>query len=124
MDNGLELDIYIPDLKLGIEFNGSYWHYEYLKSADYHKNKSVLALKNGIRLIHIFEYEWINNRLLIEKFLKNTISQDQVKIYARDTKLVTVSNDTARDFMNDNHLQGYIKVHVRMVYHRSFLQDI
>ena len=37
--NGKEMDVYIPDLKIGFEFNGLYFHSEYFKEKNYHKNK-------------------------------------------------------------------------------------
>lgn len=55
-----ELDIYIPKLNLAFEFNGSYWHCDEFKPELYHQNKTIECLKQGIRLIHIFEYEWVN----------------------------------------------------------------
>ena len=66
---GLELDIYLPELNLAIEYNGTYWHsyhetvgtspkqtdYEYMKYR--HQQKSLACYKAGIRLLHIYEYE-------------------------------------------------------------------
>jgi hypothetical protein len=51
--NGQELDFYIPIKKIGIEFNGTYWHSDLKKEKAYHFNKSKLAEANGVRLIHI-----------------------------------------------------------------------
>lgn len=53
-----EIDLYDDNLKLGIEFNGNYWHSSKLKDMFYHQNKSIWAYNHGIRLYHIFEYEW------------------------------------------------------------------
>ena len=54
----LELDFYIPNLKLAIEFNGTYWHSKNAgKDIKYHLNKSLLCREKGIRLIHIYEFE-------------------------------------------------------------------
>jgi hypothetical protein len=36
---GPELDIYIPEYDLGIEFNGLYWHSDVYKDKNYHLNK-------------------------------------------------------------------------------------
>ena len=56
--NGKELDIYIPSIKLGIEYNGFRFHsIENGKSKDYHLKKSLLCREKGIRLIHIYEFE-------------------------------------------------------------------
>lgn len=55
---GLELDFYLPKLKLAIEFNGTYWHsIENGTPKDYHYQKSVLCREKQVRLIHIYEFE-------------------------------------------------------------------
>lgn len=66
-----ELDIFIPDLKLAIEYNGTYWH-DYNKSNDreYHLRKSIKCRNKGIRLIHIYEFEDIFEQ---KKLLKDLI---------------------------------------------------
>lgn len=50
-----ELDIYLPELKLAIEFNGTYWHQNI--DIKYHLNKSIKCRELGIRLIHIYQFE-------------------------------------------------------------------
>ena len=52
---GLEMDIYIPDLKLAIEVNGSYWHSIEHKTSSYHINKSLLLKDHGIRCIFVWD---------------------------------------------------------------------
>ena len=53
-----ELDIYIPKLKLAIEYNGNYFHSDITGTPiDYHLNKSIRCRELGIRLIHIYEFE-------------------------------------------------------------------
>ena len=37
--NPYELDIYLPEKKIAIEFNGLYWHGEKQKGKDYHEKK-------------------------------------------------------------------------------------
>lgn len=65
-----EIDIYLPDLKLGIEFNGIYWHsIEFGKTTDYHLNKSLNCREKGIRLIHIYEFEDFEEQLVLLKDL-------------------------------------------------------
>lgn len=62
--NPKELDIYIPDLKLAIEFNGIYWHAEERQNNIYiHREKSILCHNKGIRLIHIFEFEDLDEQI-------------------------------------------------------------
>lgn len=69
-----ELDIYVPSIKLAIEYNGNFYHcIEHNKSIDYHLNKSILCRQQNIRLIHIYEFEDFNTqiKLLIELLENN-----------------------------------------------------
>lgn len=53
-----ELDLYFPDIKIGVEYNSKYYHsIEYGTPKDYHLMKSLLCRDKGIRLIHIYEFE-------------------------------------------------------------------
>lgn len=71
-----EIDIYMPDLKKGIEVDG-YGHYECLteeeyvsrkrsnlpaKPPGYHETKTRDALEMGIKLVHITDKEWRESR--------------------------------------------------------------
>ena len=57
--NNRELDIYIPSLKLAIEYNGIRFHNiehsEKMKTL--HLDKSIECRQQGIRLIHIYQFE-------------------------------------------------------------------
>lgn len=59
---GLELDFYLPDLKIAIELDGLYWHSIKFKDPKYHLNKTEQCEAQGIQLIHIFEDEWVNKK--------------------------------------------------------------
>lgn len=64
-----ELDIYIPDKNLAIEYCGIYWHSDKFKNKDYHKIKYEMCKNKNVKLITIFEDEWFNS----ESFIKNKI---------------------------------------------------
>ena len=106
--NPYELDIYVPDRKLAIEFNGTYWHSEIHKSKKYHQNKTIECAKRGIRLVHIFEYEWENavKRIKIERFLDELSSNSYTKVYGRDTDIREIEFKEVKDFLEMYHLQG------------------
>lgn len=54
-----ELDIYIPDKNIAIEFNGIYWHTEKQgKNKWYHYNKWEKCNNKGIQLITVLEDDW------------------------------------------------------------------
>lgn len=112
---GYELDIYIPEKKIAIEFNGSYWHSEIYKDKLYHQNKTIECAKRGIRLIHIFEYEYNSNKEKILAFLKNTIdSNKNTVVYARNTEIKEVSNNEAVEFCEKYHLGNGVNSSIRL----------
>lgn len=66
----LELDLYLPELKIAVEYNGTYWHsIKNNKNVNYHLNKSLLCRQLGIRLIHIYEFESYQTQLQLLKDL-------------------------------------------------------
>ena len=103
----LELDIYIPDHNLAIEYDGLYWHSSEYKDKYYHLNKTDLCQEKSIQLFHIFENEWLdtNKQIIWKSIIKNKLGQSE-RIYARKTKVATVSSVERKDFLNMNHLQG------------------
>ena len=105
---GKELDILLPDKKIGIEFNGSYWHSTVFKNKYYHQNKTMLCLQKGIRLIHIFEYEWNNPDMQekIKRYLADIVSDTKRVIPGRDTIIQEVDPITSSQFLSKFHLQG------------------
>jgi response regulator of citrate/malate metabolism len=109
MLDGLEIDFYNETLKLGIEFNGDYWHSDIFKDKYYHQNKSKLAETKGIRLIHIWEHEWLDPRVKTILFSMLNIAENKAKqkIYARQCSIKQITNNEARPFNNKNHLQGH-----------------
>ena len=103
----LELDIYIPEKKLAVEYNGDYWHSAEQKEKRYHEIKSKACEAKGIRLIHIYECEWIHSREKIESLLRIALGCGYSKIGARKCEVKKISNREARPFNEKNHLQGH-----------------
>lgn len=102
-----ELDIFIPSKQLAIEYCGVYWHNELHKHANYHRMKYDLCKSKGIRLITIFEDEWLQNRILIEKKLRHVLGASiDSKIFARKCHVKTVDNQMKEHFFEVNHSQG------------------
>ena len=75
----LEVDILIEDIKLAIEYDGSYWHSTEFKPANYHLMKTQLCNEKGYRLIHIWEDEW--------KFDKDKIKERLHQIFIGEEPL-------------------------------------
>ena len=105
-----ELDIYLPDINMAIEFNGLYWH-SYNKpetsyEKNYHRMKTDMCNDVGITLIHIFEDDWDLKQDIIKSMISYKLGKSET-IYARKCKIKHVSTKEQRMFLNNNHLQGY-----------------
>ena len=106
--NPFELDIYIPDKHLAVEFDGMYWHSDRFKEKDYHQNKSILCMEKGVRLIHVPELVWDKRTRFIKSIIKNALGLTENKIYARETQVTEIDSLSYRIFLNENHMQGAI----------------
>lgn len=107
-----ELDIYIRSLKYAIEYNGLRWHSEkFGKDKTYHLNKLNACKKRGIKLIQIFEDEYINHRDIVYEKLKHILKLDtnQPKIPGRKTTVIEITNKEAQEFLDKYHIQGYTR---------------
>ena len=102
--NQYEIDIFIPEKNLGIEFNGVYWHSKY--KPNYHVDKYRKARQDGIRLIQIWDLDWQNKQELIKRKLRNLLGLQTTAVGARSLKLYHASIDDVRDFYESNHIQG------------------
>ena len=103
-----ELDIYIPDKKLAIEVNGLFYHSSLNNNIDknYHFNKSKMCEDKGIRLIHIYEWEWLKYPEKIKQLLNIALGSVS-KIYARQCEVREISNKEAKPFNEATHLQNH-----------------
>ena len=101
------LDVAVPSLGLGIEFNGLYWHSEETgKTATYHREKSQIGLHNGYKdIVHIFEDDWLHRRWAVEHLLRYKLCE-LPSLMARKLTVGNVEHKAARSFYTSYHMQG------------------
>ena len=107
---GQELDIYIPDKNVAIEFNGNYWHSsEVINDKFYHFNKSYLCEQKGIRLIHIYEYQWEDSvkREILKSIIKNALGKNENILYARKCQIKELNKKDVEEFSKLNSLHAH-----------------
>jgi len=110
-----ELDIYVPDRKIAIEFDGVFYHsINAGTDKNYHLMKTEMCENLGIRLIHIFEYEWVNRQDICKSIIASALGKYQRKIYARNCDVREVSSPMAKDFLEQNHIQGAVNSSYRL----------
>lgn len=108
--DGQEVDVYLPDINLAIEFNGLYWHSESQgKDKYYHYNKWKTCHDQGIRLITVWEDDFYNKKDILEKVILYKIGVSKSnKVPARKTHVEEISYSLASEFLNANHIQGSV----------------
>lgn len=103
-----ELDIFLPDHNIAIEYCGLYWHSEQQgKNKHYHQNKYEMCKQRGIRLLTIFEDEWKQRQDIIKEKLNILVNCDtRQRLYGRSCKIGLVSTSDKQIFLNKYHVQG------------------
>lgn len=81
--DGREIDIYIPSLQKGIEFNGERWHNNskaieggYSSAREMHQWKLDNANEKGIGLIFVWSHDWRSHRKEVLSALDHWITQE------------------------------------------------
>jgi hypothetical protein len=115
----LELDLYIPDLQIGIEYNGILWHsfgISYPNNAEKESllknrasDKHKLCKERDIKLITIYENEWMLKKDIVKSILMNKLGKTPTRIYARKCTYGDVDKKIASTFLEKNHIQGDCK---------------
>ena len=103
---GAEIDFYLPEFNIAIEFNGLYWHSSIFKDKNYHKEKYNACNDKNIRLVMINEDEWINRGEIVRSKLLHLFGKSPKGAAARKLKLMEINSVTANDFFEKYHLQG------------------
>lgn len=105
---GYEIDIYIPKLRIGIEYNGLKWHSDKFRDRNYHLMKTELANEKGVKLIQLFEDEYLSHKEIVLSKIRRLIhaDNDTPSIMARKCCVDFISKDDAKKFLDENHIQG------------------
>lgn len=103
-----ELDGYSFDKNIAFEYCGLYWHSEYKKPNDtkYHHDKYSRCKELGVRLITIFEDEWMHRQSQVKQFLRSTFGSFDRRLYARQCIVKEIPNQDSYKFFESYHIQG------------------
>ena len=104
---GMELDFYLPDYKLAIEFNGLYWHSTAVQQdTQYHRRKYQECRNLGIRLLMINEDEWLRSGQAWRNRIANIVNLSPIGVGARKLSISEISQNTANNFCDEHHIRG------------------
>ena len=104
-----ELDIFLPEHDMAVEFNGLYWHSELAPGGvdrRGHVEKTDAARAAGVRLVHVFSDEWARKREVIESMLLHRVGASPNRLPARGLRVVVPSVGERRAFFEQSHVSG------------------
>lgn len=106
-----ELDIYAPEVRLAVEYCGEYWHAassveEERKDRTRHLDKLRACESVGIRLLTVYESEWITRPHAIKRLVRNALGKARGSVMARKCVAEVVGHAEAAAFFEAYHPQG------------------
>lgn len=101
-----ELDLYFKDRNLAIEYCGIYWHSDKRSHIHptYHRDKMIACRSRQIRLITIFEDEWISRKAVCISHLDRLLDCNIEKISSKKCLVRSVSKDCIYEFILTNNI--------------------
>lgn len=108
LTKGLEIDIYIPLLRVGIEYNGCYWHSDKIER-NKRKNefKHLCANTGGVKLLTVWDYDWQHKKDIVKRIIAHALNlSTDTKINARSCDVTAISANEANALYSSNHIQG------------------
>ena len=108
-----ELDIWIPEKRLAIEFDGTYWHSAKFESRSKSMEKLELCEKAGVKLITLQEHLWVHKPDHVLSRLRSILGKNE-SINGRKTKVTTLEQAASSRFLWDHHLQGPARASVHL----------
>lgn len=101
-----EIDLWLPDHRLGIELNGAYYHSETQgKGPSYHLKKTQAAESRGIKLLQFFDWEVFSKQDVITDKIQHLLQLNH-RINARSLRVIVPDSQMAWRFFESNHMQG------------------
>ncbi len=106
---GKELDIFLPDYNLAIEYNGIYWHHDQVShiTRQYHYDKFKKCESLGIDLFSIFSDSWEDKKDAWKNKISAKVGIFENTTYARNTKTALLTPTDTKTILEFNHVQGY-----------------
>lgn len=102
-----ELDAFVPSKNIAVEANGVFFHSERFRSASYHHDKTAACESLGIRLIQVWQDDWVERRDIVERLLARKLGvSSERRVAARKTTAEFLVPSEARPFLERNHIQG------------------
>ncbi len=109
-----EIDIYIPELKLGFECDGLFWHCEKYRDENYHIDKLNFFKEKGIRIINIWEDDWKLNENIIKNIILFALNKINNIVPFEQCIIKIIDDKNANEFLHENSLTKCQKYDIKI----------
>lgn len=106
-----ELDFYLKNHNIAFEINDIDSHNIKNKNKIYHITKTLQCKEKGIRLIHLWEWELVNEVLWakISQWILNLLNISKIKINSEDCCIKKIDRNEEQQFLDQYNLYNYIQ---------------
>lgn len=108
------VDVYVDRYKVAFRWVDNWNDNELHCDADYNRQLSDTFNNNGIRVIHIFEYQWKIDRIKLQYLIRGALHDFDYTIYARQCVIKPITQKVFREFLEDNYLGSYVNASTRL----------
>jgi len=114
-------EVYKPDFALSdnvyVNVDGLFWHSEKMKNKIYHFEMRQIFENANLRILQFREDEILHKKDIVKSIVNNALHKTTNKIFGRKCQIKNIDQQTANDFLEENHLMGSIKAkHVGLYY--------
>lgn len=106
-----EIDVYLPEHRVGIEYHGAYWHsYNTTETTEQrrrHSHKRELAEQQQVRLLQFWDIEWTTRPDICKSIIRSALGLSTT-IAARKCRINEPTSSEVRTFLETNHMQGHL----------------
>lgn len=107
--DGLEIDLLDKNINIGIEYDGLFWHNDRCKKPkdkEYHWSKWNKAQDKGVKLITIFEDEWVHREKQCKNMLRSILGISESILPAEICDVKEISQEDLNGFCEENYIGG------------------
>lgn len=106
-----EIDIYVPDSRLGFEFNGAYWHSQPFEATPSTKDhaKWQSCCRAGVQLFYIWDFDWNARPDVVKHWLACALGRGASLGNANAFSIADISGTEVNAFYARYHLLGPIE---------------
>src|SRR5699024_10645057 len=104
---GKELDVWIPEKSVAVEYNGLYWHSEGFVGKDHHAAKTAATRRLDIHLIHVWEDDWIYRKNAVKAYIRSVLKDNSESLNIEKFDVSFIESFETKEFFFEYDLYDF-----------------